>query len=257
MRIAVVTDIHGNLAALQAVVQDLQRRGVDQVINLGDSVSGPLLPLQTARYLMASGWLHLAGNHERQVLTQGPGQWSAADAYAHAQLGSDELAWMATLQPNLPWRDGIHLCHASPRSDLEYLLDTRRARRRAPGFGRRGARAPGRRERRAGAVRPQPPSAHRAHGHGAADRQPRQRGPAGLRRRASALACHRERRARCALCDRRARARPLAGLVAGRALRPRVDGPAGRAARPERLGARAAHRLHAPRGRRPAAARAG
>ena len=124
MRIAVVTDIHGNLAALQAVVQDLQRRGVDQVINLGDSVSGPLLPRQTAQYLMASGWLHLAGNHERQVLTQRPEQWSAADAYAHAELGAGELAWMATLTPNLAWRDGIHLCHASPRSDLEYLLDT-------------------------------------------------------------------------------------------------------------------------------------
>ena len=124
MRIAVVTDIHGNLAALQAVVQDIRRRRVDRVINLGDSVSGPLLPLQTARWLMASGWLHLAGNHERQVLTQGPDRWSAADAHAHAELGAAELAWMATLQPNLAWQDGIHLCHASPRSDLEYLLET-------------------------------------------------------------------------------------------------------------------------------------
>jgi predicted phosphodiesterase len=124
MRIAVVTDIHGNLAALQAVVQDLQRRGVDQVINLGDSVSGPLLPRQTAQYLMASGWLHLAGNHERQVLTQRPEQWSPADAFAHAELGAGELTWMATLRSNLAWRDGVHLCHASPRSDLEYLLDT-------------------------------------------------------------------------------------------------------------------------------------
>ena len=46
-RIAVVSDIHGNLPALQAVVQDFQRRGVDGVINLGDSLSGPLLPQQT------------------------------------------------------------------------------------------------------------------------------------------------------------------------------------------------------------------
>ncbi|MBN8493102.1 MAG: metallophosphoesterase family protein [Burkholderiales bacterium] len=124
MRLAIVSDIHGNLPALQAVVQDIGRRGVDRVINLGDSVSGPLLPLQTARFLMASGWLHLAGNHERQVLTQGPGQWSAADAYAAAQLDAEALAWMATLQPNLALDADIHLCHASPRSDLEYLLDT-------------------------------------------------------------------------------------------------------------------------------------
>jgi len=123
-RIAVVSDIHGNLPALQAVVQDFQRRGVDGVINLGDSLSGPLLPRQTARYLMASGWLHLAGNHERQLLTQGPGQWSAADACAHAQLGAEELAWIATLKPRMALGDDICLCHASPRSDVEYLLDT-------------------------------------------------------------------------------------------------------------------------------------
>lgn len=124
MRIAVVSDIHGNLAALQAVVADFRRRGVDRVINLGDSLSGPLLPLQTARFLMASDWLHLAGNHERQVLTQTPTQWSPADAYAHAQLGPVEFAWMASLTPNRPEGDDIHLCHASPRSDLEYLLET-------------------------------------------------------------------------------------------------------------------------------------
>jgi len=59
----------------------------------------------------------------RQVL--GPGPHAAADAMARAELGAAELAWMATLQPNLPLSDeGIHLCHASPRSDLEYLLDT-------------------------------------------------------------------------------------------------------------------------------------
>ena len=124
MRIAVVSDIHGNLAALQAVVEDFRRRGVDRVINLGDSLSGPLLPLQTARFLMASGWLHLAGNHERQLLTQTAAQWSPADAYAHAQLGRAEFAWMAAMTPNQPEGDDIHLCHASPRSDLEYLLDT-------------------------------------------------------------------------------------------------------------------------------------
>ena len=41
MRIAVIADIHGNLPALEAVLADIQRRGVDRTINLGDSVSGP------------------------------------------------------------------------------------------------------------------------------------------------------------------------------------------------------------------------
>ena len=68
MRIALVSDIHGNLPALLAVVADFKRRGVDQVVNLGDSLSGPLLPKETAQYLMAQDSVHLAGNHERQVL---------------------------------------------------------------------------------------------------------------------------------------------------------------------------------------------
>jgi predicted phosphodiesterase len=53
MRIALVSDIHGNLPALEAVVRDIAQRGVEVVVNLGDSLSGPLLPLETARYLMA------------------------------------------------------------------------------------------------------------------------------------------------------------------------------------------------------------
>jgi diadenosine tetraphosphatase ApaH/serine/threonine PP2A family protein phosphatase len=73
---------------------------------------------------MASGWLHLAGNHERQLLTQGPGQWCAADAYAHSQLGEREFAWMAALKPSMAYDDDVYLCHATPRSDIEYLLET-------------------------------------------------------------------------------------------------------------------------------------
>lgn len=71
MRIAILADIHGNLPALEAVADDLDRRGVDAVVNLGDSLSGPLLPRETAQFLMARDWLHLAGNHERQLLTLG------------------------------------------------------------------------------------------------------------------------------------------------------------------------------------------
>ena len=74
MRIAFVTDIHGNLAALEAVVADCTRRAVSRVVNLGDSLSGPLLPAETADDLMSRDWFHLAGNHERQILRHGPGR---------------------------------------------------------------------------------------------------------------------------------------------------------------------------------------
>lgn len=41
MRIAFVSDIHGNPAALEAVAADFRRRGADQMVNLGDNLSGP------------------------------------------------------------------------------------------------------------------------------------------------------------------------------------------------------------------------
>jgi len=124
MRIAVVSDIHGNLPALEAVVCDFTRRGVDAVVNLGDGLSGPLLPLQTAQFLMGQDWVHLAGNHERQVLTGGPGQWNASDEFAQSQLSSKELAWIASLKPTAQLSRDVFLCHATPNSDVEYFLET-------------------------------------------------------------------------------------------------------------------------------------
>lgn len=124
MRIAVVSDIHGNLAALQAVVADLERRGVDTVVNLGDSLSGPLLPRETARYLMARDWVHLGGNHERQVLNLDPQTCDPSDAYARAQLGAAELDWVASLKPRHRYSGEIFLCHGTPDRDAEYFLES-------------------------------------------------------------------------------------------------------------------------------------
>jgi len=124
MRIAIVSDIHGNLPALEAVAKDLRRQGADAVVNLGDSLSGPLMPLETAQYLMAQDWVHLSGNHERQMLTQSPGQWGPSDAYAHSTLTSVELEWMASLASSTQYHSGFFLCHGTPASDSEYFLET-------------------------------------------------------------------------------------------------------------------------------------
>lgn len=123
MRIAVLSDIHGNLAALEAVVADFKRRGVDAVVNLGDSLSGPLLPRETAQYLMAKKWVNLAGNHERQLLhinqNSGP-----SDRYAREQLGQAELEWIAELSHTQSYNEHVLICHGAPGSDTVTLLQT-------------------------------------------------------------------------------------------------------------------------------------
>ncbi|WP_119354991.1 metallophosphoesterase family protein [Azohydromonas sediminis] len=124
MRIAVVSDIHGNLPALEAVAADIARAGVDLVVNLGDIASGPLWPAETVRWLMARDWPTIRGNHERQVLTLPLERMSAADAFAAARLGAAERAWLAALPATLDLGHGVWCCHATPDDDLEYFLET-------------------------------------------------------------------------------------------------------------------------------------
>ena len=136
MRLALVSDIHGNLAALEAVIADLESRHIDQVVNLGDTLSGPLLPAETAQRLQKLAWLHVAGNHERQVLRLPLERQSASDAFTSGQLSQAEKRWLtshadscdADLHQGQRWPDqlgrDVALCHGSPRSDVEYLLET-------------------------------------------------------------------------------------------------------------------------------------
>lgn len=124
MRIAVLSDIHGNLAALEAVVADIRRRGADVIVNLGDALSGPLLPRETAQYLIASGWTHLAGNHERQVLSPPAAGDDPSDIHARGRLTEAERRWIAGLPHCRPFDEEILLCHGTPRQDNECLLET-------------------------------------------------------------------------------------------------------------------------------------
>jgi predicted phosphodiesterase len=123
-RLGIVADIHGNLAALEAVVADMASFGVAAVVNLGDSLSGPLFPCETARYLMATSWLHIAGNHERQLLAGDRTKPGPSDAYALTQLTAVELDWVRSLPPTRTLDGDVLACHGTPSSDATYFLET-------------------------------------------------------------------------------------------------------------------------------------
>lgn len=123
-RIAILSDIHGNVPALEAVVADMQKRNVDQVINLGDHLSGPLWPKETVQFLMKQEWIQILGNHDRQLLADDPTHLGASDQYAYPLLDEDECDWFRSLEPVLTLPDEILLCHGSPSDEKMYLLET-------------------------------------------------------------------------------------------------------------------------------------
>lgn len=122
-RTAILSDIHGNLPALEAVIADAEARGCTRFLNLGDLLSGPLWPAETADLLMTRDWPTIAGNHERQLLTLPRERMNASDAFTRTCLSDAHLAWMASLPGTLAL-DGIFLCHGTPRSDVDHFLET-------------------------------------------------------------------------------------------------------------------------------------
>ncbi|MYN04844.1 metallophosphoesterase [Pseudoduganella sp. DS3] len=124
MRIAVLSDIHGNLWALDAVLDDLARRNVDVTVNLGDILSGPLLPAETAERLMALGLPTIRGNHERQILEHDASRMGASDRWAHEHIAPAHRAWIASLPVSMRLEDDVLLVHGTPESDLVYWMES-------------------------------------------------------------------------------------------------------------------------------------
>lgn len=119
--LAVLADIHGNRWALDAVLEDLRNMRIDELLNLGDTLWGPLDPAATADALRAQPWRHVLGNMDREMLYPGP-TLSATDAHSIAALDPDRRRWLEQHRPALRFGD-ILACHGTPASDTHPLLE--------------------------------------------------------------------------------------------------------------------------------------
>lgn len=124
MRVALISDIHGNRWALEAVLDHIAGQRVDAIWNLGDILSGPLAPAETAELLIPLALVTIRGNHERQLLACADQPGGPSDQYAFDHTEPHHRAWLAALPAAAAPRPDIALCHGSPRSDLEPLLET-------------------------------------------------------------------------------------------------------------------------------------
>jgi predicted phosphodiesterase len=118
---AVLADIHGNRWALETVLQDIDRRGIQRLINLGDHLTGPLDPAGTAHLLMEREMISICGNDDR-VLFSPEDELSPSQKYTRDQLIPAHLHWLRSLPATALAPENIFLCHGD-LFDAAYLLE--------------------------------------------------------------------------------------------------------------------------------------
>jgi putative phosphoesterase len=126
MRIAIVADVHGNLTALEAVLEEVAEEGFDLVVSGGDVVAGPQ-PREALERLAALGdrirWV--MGNADREVveafdgaLAPDPDDPAARSAhFAAARLDRAHRDLLASFAPTVAVDGAVLVCHGTPASD--------------------------------------------------------------------------------------------------------------------------------------------
>ena len=128
MRIALLSDIHANLPALEAVLAAIRRHQPDRIISLGDQVNLGPCPKEVLDLLRAEGVECISGNHERYVLAAMGGDpvYQAANfsapRFAAERLTAQEITFPAQIDA-----EGVTFCHALPGDDRFPVYDTERA----------------------------------------------------------------------------------------------------------------------------------
>jgi putative phosphoesterase len=123
VRIAVLSDVHGNLEALDAVLDDVAGQGVDATVALGDFLSGPSDPVGVADRLIELGLPSVRGNHDRYITDGREKDWHI-DALVRGLLDERQHRWLGSVPATLLLEGDVFLCHGTPRDDNTSFMDT-------------------------------------------------------------------------------------------------------------------------------------
>ena len=128
MRVAVLSDVHSNLRALEAVLAEIDAGGFDTIWFLGDLVGYGPKPNECAALLQERAAICLAGNHDLVVLGKiaidaFAGEAAAAARWTQTVLDDTARSFLDTLEPQAV-APGAELFHGSPRDPVwDYVLD--------------------------------------------------------------------------------------------------------------------------------------
>ena len=123
MRIAAISDIHGNALALRAVLDDARARGFDLMLQVGDALSGPLWPRETAQILRGLDAVHLRGNHDVSLVEPGRHAPGRADRFALERLDADTLDWIRGWPRTHAIGADVLAFHSAPHEEDFFLLE--------------------------------------------------------------------------------------------------------------------------------------
>ena len=132
MRVAALYDIHGNLPALEAVLEEIEEIGVDRIVVGGDVVPGPmpresiirLLELEVpVDFVHGNGESDIIGIHGGEMPARVPEPFHPTMQWVSNELASEQITeltqWPRTLRTEIPGLGRVLFCHATPRSDNE------------------------------------------------------------------------------------------------------------------------------------------
>ncbi len=132
--LALISDLHANLLALETVLADMERRGIEQLYCLGDVATLGPKPLEVLSRLQELGCRCIMGNHDEFMLdaelihtyTEAPVVVEAV-AWCREQLGDSDLNFIRGFVPSIPLQlEGVDvlLYHGSPKSNMQDLVST-------------------------------------------------------------------------------------------------------------------------------------
>jgi putative phosphoesterase len=134
MRLAVLTDIHGNLPALETVLDELRDEPIDGFVIAGDMLAGPN-PVEVLNILQTLNCWMIRGNQENYILRyfagNAPDWWYTSKQWGfmrwnYQQLDKELLEFVAALPEqqtiSLPGTEAIRVVHGSPRNISELIF---------------------------------------------------------------------------------------------------------------------------------------
>lgn len=139
MRLALLSDLHGNELALMAVLADVAKLGTDRIVCLGDTATLGPRPREVLSQLRELGCDCILGNHDAFMLdpqlihryNDAPIIVEAVD-WCRSQLSAEELRFIESFAPSLELALDATPCflyHGTPRSHMEDLISTTQAER--------------------------------------------------------------------------------------------------------------------------------